>query len=155
MAAILAGGYLVFYMANSPLQVSGKERGTSSRVQRQRQLRWRQGEAAEEYLVQPCELQCVPAAPWGPSPMFCTLQHAPLAPPPPPAPVSHLATGVIAVVVYGLYGNAYSHFELGSSRHMHELGERASQRSSQRIAGSLCALLLPRMTDPSLCPAAA
>lgn len=28
------------------------------------------------------------------------------------------------MVVYGLYGNAYSHFELGSSRHMHESGER-------------------------------
>lgn len=41
--------------------------------------------------------------------------------------VAHLPAGVIAVVVYGLYGNAYSHFELGSSRHMHELGEHAGQ----------------------------
>ncbi len=99
----------MFYTANSPLKVSGAQGARSGRAKQGQQQRENRHRRRVVLLALTVYLTC------GVSRIVC------------------LSAGVIAVVVYGLYGNAYSHFELGSSRHMHELGKQSSRWSGARF----------------------
>lgn len=91
---------------------------------------------------QPGPVGCLAAARCAPrtrSPRPCP-QH------PPPRSSCPLA-GVIAIVVYGLYGNSTAHFELESSRHMRDSGANRPARGA-RPRRSACALAGRRCCAP-------